>query len=74
MSRKDKEKHKVYPSNTEANDPSKDREDASGSRGGFRDMDDDALTTGRSNATERGSGLTTKNSVTGSDYDGQLST
>lgn len=69
----DKEKHKVYPTRVEENDKSE-TENASGNRGGTTDMDNEALTIGRNNATERGSGLSTKNSVTGSDYDGQLST
>ena len=47
-------------------------QNASANRGGTTDMDDEALTTGRRNAQERGSGISTKNSVTGSDYDGQL--
>jgi hypothetical protein len=48
-------------------------ENASANRGGTTDMDDEALTSGRRNASERGSGVATKNTVTGSDYDGQLS-
>lgn len=48
-------------------------QNASANRGGTTDMDDEALTTGRRNTQERGSGVATKNSVTGSDYDGQLS-
>jgi len=47
-------------------------QNASANRGGTTDMDDEALTIGRRNAQERGSGISTKNSVTGSDYDGQL--
>src|SRR5829696_8992717 len=47
-------------------------QNASANRGGTTDMDDEALTTGRRNAQERGSGVATKNTVTGSDYDGQL--
>ena len=47
-------------------------QNASANRGGTTDMDDEALTTGRRNTQERGSGISTKNSVTGSDYDGQL--
>lgn len=49
------------------------RQNASANRGGTADLDDEALTTGRRNSEERGSGIATKNSVTGSDYDGQLS-
>jgi hypothetical protein len=48
-------------------------QNASANRGGTTDMDDEALTTARRNASERGSGIATKNAVTGSDYDGQLS-
>ncbi|HWJ90924.1 MAG TPA: hypothetical protein VNR87_07415 [Flavisolibacter sp.] len=48
-------------------------QNASANRGGTTDMDDEALTTGRRNTSERGSGISTKNAVTGSDYDGQLS-
>jgi hypothetical protein len=48
-------------------------QNASANRGGTTDMDDEALTTGRRNASERGSGISTKNAVTGSDYDGQIS-
>jgi hypothetical protein len=44
---------------------------ASGNRGGTTDMDSEALTINRPNTTERGSGLTTKRTVTGSDFDGQ---
>lgn len=48
-------------------------QNASANRGGTTDMDDEALTVGRRNASEHGSGIATKNAVTGSDYDGQLS-
>jgi hypothetical protein len=48
------------------------RNNASSNRGGTTDMDGDALTTGRPNRSERGSGMTTKRGVTGSDYDGQV--
>ena len=46
-------------------------ENASANRGGTTDMDTEALTTGRRNVSERGSGLHTKSNVTGSDFDGQ---
>ena len=49
------------------------RQNASADRGGISDLDDESLTTGRSSRQERGSGLSTKTGVTGSDYDGQLS-
>jgi hypothetical protein len=48
-------------------------ENASANRGGTTDLDEEALTVRRSNATERGSGISTKNAVTGSDFDGQVS-
>ncbi|MBD0295904.1 MAG: hypothetical protein ICV51_12355 [Flavisolibacter sp.] len=49
-------------------------QNASASMGGTTDMDDEAIAgAGRTNRTERGSGITTKNNVTGSDYDGQIS-
>lgn len=53
--------------------PFSEREDAAPNRGGISDMGTDALTSGRPNRVERGSGISTKDSVTGSDYDGQLS-
>jgi len=49
------------------------RNNASASRGGTTDMDDESLTVGRRNVTPRGSGVNTKRNVTGSDFDGQLS-
>jgi len=48
-------------------------ENASANRSGTTDMEDEASTTGGRNASERGSGVATKNTVTGSDYDGQVS-
>lgn len=48
-------------------------ENASANRGGTTDMDTEALTVGRKNESERGSGLHTKSNVTGSDFDGQSS-
>ena len=53
--------------------PFSEHENASANRGGTSDMGEDALTTGRPNRPQRGSGISTKKSVTGSDYDGQLS-
>ena len=53
--------------------PFSEHENASANRGGTSDMGEDALTTGRPNRTERGSGISTKKNVTGSDYDGQVS-
>jgi hypothetical protein len=49
------------------------RQNASADRGGISDQNDESLTTDRSSRQERGSGLSTKRGVTGSDYDGQLS-
>ena len=49
------------------------RQNASADRGGISDQKDESLTTNRSSRQERGSGLSTKRGVTGSDYDGQLS-
>ncbi len=46
-------------------------QNASASRGGTTDMDDESSTLGRTNVSQRGSGITTKNAVTGSDFDGQ---
>lgn len=48
-------------------------QNASASRGGTTDLDDEALTVDRDRRDERGSGIATKREVTGSDYDGQLS-
>jgi hypothetical protein len=49
-------------------------QNASANQGGTTDMDNEALIAGRTTATERGSGASTKRNVTGSDYDGQVST
>ena len=48
------------------------RQNASSNQGGTADMDSDALVAGRQNPSERGSGITTKRTVTGSDFDGQV--
>jgi hypothetical protein len=48
-------------------------QNASANRGGTTDLDDEALTVDRDRRDERGSGIATKREVTGSDYDGQLS-
>jgi hypothetical protein len=48
-------------------------ENASASRGGTTDMDNGSSFNNRRSSTERGSGLTTKKNITGSDYDGQNS-
>jgi len=49
------------------------RENAAPNRGGTTDMDQSALTVDRDDRTSRGSGITTKNNVSGSDFDGQVS-
>jgi len=49
------------------------RQNASATRGGTTDLDEDALTVDRDRRQERGSGINTKREVTGSDFDGQLS-
>ncbi len=49
------------------------RENASSNRGGTTDLDQGALTVDRDDRTKRGSGISTKNTVAGSDFDGQLS-
>jgi hypothetical protein len=49
------------------------RQNASSNRGGTTDLNRDALTTDRGNVSRRGSGAVTKNNVTGSDFDGQVS-
>ncbi len=48
-------------------------ENASASRGGTTDLDDESLTVDRTSRNERGSGIATKRNVTGSDFDGQTS-
>lgn len=50
-------------------------QNASSNRGGTTDMGSEALqnATGVSGRGQHGSGITTKRSVTGSDYDGQVS-
>ncbi len=58
-----------------ASDSNSDHQVASPSRGGTTDMGNEALrnATGVTGRGNRGSGITTKRSVTGSDYDGQVS-
>ncbi|ANE52185.1 hypothetical protein [Flavisolibacter tropicus] len=52
-----------------------DHQNASANRGGTTDMGSNALrhATGNTTRANKGSGITTKRSVTGSDYDGQVS-
>jgi hypothetical protein len=47
-------------------------ENASASRGGITELDEESLTVRRGQGSERGSGITTKRTVTGSDLDGQV--
>jgi len=62
-------------SGTPMTDANSDHQNASANRGGTTDMDSEALrnATGTSSRGNRGSGITTKRNVTGSDYDGQVS-
>jgi hypothetical protein len=48
-------------------------ENASANRGGTTDMDSQALTVDRGRDGRIASGTSTKNTVTGSDFDGQVS-
>ncbi len=50
-------------------------QNASANRGGTTDMDDEATrgAAGNTSRAHRGSGISTKRNVTGSDYDGQVS-
>lgn len=52
-----------------------DRSTAAPTRGGISDMDNRSIrdAAGNKAAQTRGSGMSTKNTVTGSDFDGQLS-
>ena len=51
-----------------------DHQDASATRGGTTDMDhrSERNAAGSSKRANRGSGVTTKRTITGSDYDGQV--
>lgn len=48
------------------------QQSASGSRGGTADMGEERATTGTRKIERKASGIRTKRSVTGSDYDGQV--
>ena len=67
-------KRKVLPENDMTSSNS-DHQNASANRGGTTDMGSNALrgATGNTSRANKGSGITTKRSVTGSDYDGQVS-
>ena len=61
-------------SSEELTSSNSDHQNASANRGGTTDMDSEALGNRSSGSRSgRGSGITTKRNVTGSDYDGQLS-
>ena len=63
-------KRKVYPN--EELKGNRGLENASGNFGGTTDMDDEAIPSGTRSTQERGSGISTKKNITGSDYDGQV--
>ncbi|HEX6333700.1 MAG TPA: hypothetical protein VFZ78_05710 [Flavisolibacter sp.] len=69
---KGQDKQKRFPEEEKVSG-TRGRQNASGSRGGLNEMDDESLTVDRGTRVERGSGIKTKNSVTGSDFDGQVS-
>lgn len=54
-------------------DSNAEHQNMSATRGGTTDMDDESQTVSRAVSQQRGSGITTKRNVTGSDFDGQLS-
>lgn len=68
----DKKKKSSHPAQTEEVNQTGGFQNASANQGGTTDMDNEALIAGRTSATERGSGISTKRNVTGSDYDGQV--
>ncbi|HVF81493.1 MAG TPA: hypothetical protein VM884_06150 [Flavisolibacter sp.] len=63
-----------HPAQTEELSQTGGSQNASANQGGTTDMDNESLVAGRTSATERGSGISTKRNVTGSDYDGQVAT
>lgn len=67
--KRNEDKRKVYPSDSEQMDNSE-TGNAMGNRRGVSDMDNEATGSG---STEKGLEPATKNSVSGSDYDGQVS-
>jgi hypothetical protein len=70
----EQEKKSNHPAETEEVNQTGGHQNASANQGGTTDLDNEALIAGRTSATERGSGASTKRNLTGSDYDGQVST
>lgn len=70
----DQEKHRIMP-DPETMSSNSDHQNASANRGGTTDMGSGALTNaaGNTSRANRGSGMSPKSGVTGSDYDGQVS-
>jgi hypothetical protein len=62
-------KKKIHPMDNESGI---EQQNASGSRGGTADMGHERATTGTRKTGRSASGIRTKRSVTGSDYDGQV--
>lgn len=60
-------------SSEELTSSNRDHQNASANRGGTTDMGSEAMVNRSNPGSGRGSGITTKRSVTGSDYDGQVS-
>lgn len=67
-------KRRVMP-DSDLTSSNSDHQNASANRGSTTDMGSNALrsATGNTSRANKGSGITTKRSVTGSDYDGQVS-
>lgn len=60
-------------SSEEFNTSNSDHQNVSSNRGGISDMGNEASRSATGNTNRTGSGLKPKKSVTGSDYDGQIS-
>lgn len=71
---KDREnsRHQDHEAHSEVRD-SGGQQHAAPVNGGTTDLDQNSLRSSTGNQTQRGSGATTKDTVTGSDYDGQVS-
>lgn len=69
------EKNRRVMPDSDLTSSNSDHQNASANRGGTTDMGSNALrsATGNTTRANKGSGITTKRSVTGSDYDGQIS-
>lgn len=72
--RKDNQQNQSHASEKEELNRAGGHQNASTNQGGTTDLDNEALISGRTNTIERGLGMSTKKNVTGSDYDGQIST